>query len=468
MKILTKAVAILMVASALLSCRKEPINNGPEPVKPEQEEPNVEVKIEYTEDIEFSINVLSVEATAVEITVEHTGTEDDTWYGFVTTNTNVGVALADMVEELTKNDDEKVTGLSKGSTKTVRIEGLTPETKYNYIVFAITPEGDVYGTEEHETFKTPIGYKVNPAWSVEYTRRQFIGEYEYEHTVTVTSSDENPYFMTIVTKERFENTEIKTLFNEELEALLKFIDSYNDHSDIESTIEDWSYKESAIDAFDIDLGYTYIAIAIGANAKGELTGLYAVSEEFQPYEEEMTPEYASWIGDWTFTGANGVAFNVNFRKGKSNRTYLMSGWEGDSKSLDGVRPYLDVEIDWYASSNTWMLWSQELDTFTSGGEEFTMYFTAGNYEEGLETVYMTDGLIICIGCDQPNGNREVISYGENKEPFYTHMRYAGLFYDGIGAFTRDVPTFPITVTPATKTTSTDSTARLVRRQNTHK
>ena len=466
MKILIKIAAILMVASALLSCKKEPVNNGPEPGN--TDEPKEEVEIKYTEDIEFSIKVLSVDATTAEIKVEHTGTKDDTWYGFATTSTNIKVAIMDMVAELTDNDDEKVTGLFNGYSKTIKLEGLEPETKYNYIVFAITPEGDVYGTEEYESFKTITEYKVNPAWTVEYKGRQYIEEYEYEHTVTVTSTDENQYFMTVVTKDRFDNTEIEVLLGEEVDAFNKFIDDYNAYYAIDSTVEDWSFVGDAIDAFGIELGYTYVAMAIGCDTKGNLTGLYAYSEEFEPAEEEMTEAYASWIGDWTFTGANGVAFDVNFRKGKSNATYIMSGWEGNSKSLDGVRPYLDVEIDWYASSNTWMLWSQALGTFKSNGEEFTMYFTSGNYVDLGEEMYMTDGLIICIGCDQPNGKREVISYGEDNKPFYTHMRYAGQFYNGTGAFTVDVPTFPITVTPATKTTSTDSTARLVRRQNTHK
>ena len=224
MKILLRLATIMMVSSVILSCKKDPIDTGKDPVKPGPDKPNVEVKIEYTEDIEFAINVLSVGATTAEIEVKHTGTEDDTWYGFATTSTNVRVAMMDMVEELTQ--DEKVTGLTNGISKTIRLEGLTPETKYNYIVFAITEDGDVYGTEEYETFRTVIEYKVNSAWTVEYTGRQFIGENEYENTVSVTSKDENPYFMTIVTQERFESTEIKTLLTEELESLKEFIDQY--------------------------------------------------------------------------------------------------------------------------------------------------------------------------------------------------------------------------------------------------
>ena len=138
MKNLFKIATILMVASAFLSCKKEPIDTGKEPVTPGPDQPNVEVEIDYTEDIEFALKVLSVGATTAEIEVEHTGTEDDTWYGFVTTSTNIRVAIQDMVEELTQT--EKVTGLTNGYKKTIKLEGLTPETKYNYIVFAITED----------------------------------------------------------------------------------------------------------------------------------------------------------------------------------------------------------------------------------------------------------------------------------------------------------------------------------------
>ena len=459
MKILTKVAAILMVASALLSCKKEPVNNVPnEPEKPDQ--PNVEVEIEYTEDIEFSIKVLSVDATTAEIKVEHTGTEDDTWYGFATTSTNIKVAIMDMVAELTENDDEKVTGLFNGYSKTIKLKDLEPETKYNYIVFAITEDGDVYGTEEYESFKTTTDYKVNSAWTVEYTGRQYIGEYEYENTVTVTSTDSNPYFTTIVEKSRFDSTDKEELLKEELESFMKFIEDYNTYNEVETTFASWCFTGNSIDAFGLESGHTYVAMAIGATPECKLTGLYAYSEEFQPYEEEMTPEYASWIGDWTFTGANGVAFDVNISKEKSNFSYIMTGWEGPEAKRH------KVILDWYPNSNTWFLYSQFIGTFTSTGYgDFDLYFTAGNYDTDGEHVYMTEGLIICIGGEQKDG-KVVVGYSENDKSLYTHMRFAGLWSDGVGGITATskFPTFPLTVTPATKTKSIDCKASPVSRK----
>ena len=462
MKNLFKAATIMMTALAILSCKKDPIDTGKDPVNPNPEpepEPEIEVEIDYTEDIEFSLELLSVEAETAEIQVTHTGTKDDTWYGFTTTSPNVMVAIEDMVDKLTDTGD-KVTGLLNGTSKTIRVENLKPETEYTYIVFAITNEGDVYGTYAYEIFTTPIKYQANTAWKVEYTGRQYIGEEEYEHTVTVKSTDSNPYIMTIVTKERFDNTDIKELLTEELDELKKFITKYNEYYGIESTIKDWSYVGDGIDAFGIELGYTYVAMAIGVTEKGQLTGLYAASEEFQPYEEEMTPEYASWIGDWTFTGANGVAFNVNITKEKSNKTFVMTGWEGEEASK------CKVIIDWYG--DTWMLWSQ----FLYGGTNATY----GDYEVYICPVDANSGYRylgdypICVGAVTSDGSRMVGAYLEGTLTF-THMQFIAEWSDGPRPITRtkDFPHFPITVTPATSTLSVDKAAKavLVERKATH-
>ena len=457
MKKIFKLASIAIAAFTLFGCEEIPQTNTEEPDKPNTETPDEEKEIDYTEDIEFDLELKLLEADTAEITISHNGTEDDTWCAFATTSTNVTISIEDMVEELTSGGG-KVTGLSNGTSKTVTLEDLEPETKYTYIVFAITADGDVYGSHAFIRFTTPVNYRPNPAWSVEYTGRQFIGNEEYEHTVTVTSSDNNPYFMTIVTKERFESTETVTLLNEELDSFVEFIDSYNNYYGIDSTIEDWIYTGSAIDAFGIELGYTYVAMAIGVTGKGELTGHYAVSEEFEPYEEEMTPEYASWIGNWILTGANGVSFDVSMTKDKSNMTYAMTGWE---------TPDFEVIVDWYPTENTWILWSQYIGTYTSVGYgDFDLYFVPANYVKGGQEVYATDGLPICIGCDMPSGDRMVIGYSEDDKSLYTHMRFAGVWADGIGGITAtsDFPTFPLTVTPAPSPKSTDSIPKPVRRK----
>ena len=171
----------------------------------------------------------------------------------------------------------------------------------------------------------------------------------------------------------------------------------------------------------------------------------------------MSFEYASWLGTWTMTGANGVSFDVTFSKDKSNASYIMTGWETDQ---------FDVIVDWYPSGNLWMLWSQYVGTYTSVGYgDFDLYFAPANYVEQGQEVYTTEGLIICTGLDMPNGERMVLGYVEDDKALYTHMRYAGVWYDGVGGITAttDFPTFPLTVTPAASAKSLSNSA-LVKRK----
>ena len=137
--------------------------------------------------------------------------------------------------------------------------------------------------------------------------------------------------------------------------------------------------------------------------------------------------------------------------------------------LEQDYPDFEVIVDWYPTENTWILWSQYIGTYTSDGYgDFDLYFVPAKYVEAGQEVYASDGLPICIGCDMPGGERAVIGYAEEGESLYTHMRFAGIWADGIGGITAttDFPTFPITVTPAASTQSTDSTAKLVRRKAT--
>lgn len=457
MKKIFKLAAVLMTASAIICCEKKPIDIPVDPgtEKPDKEdEKEEEEEIEYTYDLEFTlVEVESVEAESATVKVKHSGHNDDTWVGFATTSTNVSVSIEDKVEELMASGDE-IEGLLNGRNKTVTVTDLKPDTDYTFIAFAITKYGDVYGTYESARFRTPIKIQENAAWTVEYTGRKFIGENEYENTVTVTSTDDKPYFMTIVTKERFDGTDKETLLKEELQSFNEFIQKYNEYYEVETLFKNWCYNKTATDAFDLELGYEYVAMAIGASEDAELTGYYAYSEVFKPYEEEMTEAYASWIGDWVFTGSNGVAFNVNIAKDRSNKTFVMTGWEGEEAS------HCEVIIDWYGDS--WMIWSQHI---RSGSDptygNYDIYFCPVNTENGKG--YIGD-YPMCIGAVTDDGSRMVGIYEEEGFTF-THMQFIAEWPDGLHPITRtrQFPTFPITVTPATKTKSADCKASPVRR-----
>ena len=226
------------------------------------------------------------------------------------------------------------------------------------------------------------------------------------------------------------------------------VKQYNEYYGVETLFKKWCYSSTATDAFGLEYGYEYVAMAIGASEDGELTGHYAYSEVFKPYEEEMTEAYASWIGDWVFTGSNGVAFNVNIAKDRSNKTFVMTGWEGEEAS------HCEVIIEWYGNdSNTWMIWSQLVK---SGSDpdygNYEIYFCPANSTTGMG--YIGDGYPMCVGATTADGSRMVGIYQEEGFAF-THMQFLAQWPDGLlrVTHTTEFPTFPITVTPATKSST---------------
>ena len=72
-----KTIAVAAALLGLFGCEEVPQNNG---------NTDIDKVIEYTEDIEFELEVKSVTANAAEITISHNGHEDDTWYAFATTS----------------------------------------------------------------------------------------------------------------------------------------------------------------------------------------------------------------------------------------------------------------------------------------------------------------------------------------------------------------------------------------------
>ena len=443
MKKFFRFAAAAVAAIALFSCEtpETPTPDGPD-TPGNTEEP----KVEYTEDIEFDLVVKEVEFDQVKVQVSHTGTKTDTWYYFATTETDIAKAVEDKVDELTA--EATISGLKKTTKTTVTVRNLDPETEYNFVVFAITAEGDVYGTynsTEFKTAKAPLeGYEVNPAWTVQY-----IGDYEYEgeileHVVYVESTDNNTYFTTAWPKAIFEEYGIEVVAEEECKSWVEYLGKYG------YTIEYILADESSLSQVDIDTakyGNEWYIIAIGADTQGNPTGYYAMSELITFVEEEMTEAYADWVGNWTFTGSNGVAFDVEFAKGKSNKTYLMKGWEGpDSEGLD-------VEVTWMEEEGIWVIYAQSFGTYSfgaSGNGEIWFVPNDGTY------LYPAEGIPACLGGYDEEGNRLAIGYSEEAEDgSVIEMVYMHYIADIGGKFymitdTQAWPTFPISITATTK------------------
>lgn len=449
MKKFFRFAAVAVAAFAILSCEKNP--DGPD-TPGNTDEPTVE----YTENIEFELAVKEVEYDLVKVQVSHNGTKTDSWYFFATTETDIAKAVEDKVDELTAN--LPISGLKKTKNTTATVRDLEPETDYNFVVFAITAEGDVYGQYKAIEFTTTAApledFQVNPAWTVTY-----IGDYEedgkvYEDVVSVESTDANTYFTTAWPKDLYEQHGIEAIAQAEIEGWLELLAKYG------KTWDDVIMSGSTLSQVAIyteEYGNEWYILAIGADNKGNLTGYYAVSELVTFQQEELTEGYAAWLGNWTITGANGNTQNVTFSIGKANKTFKMSGYEGDDAAG------LDVIVEWMEEDGIWVIYNQKIGTYSFGqyGPGDIWFLGEGENEE----LYLSE-VPICIGGTLEDGSLAAYGYEESFEgEDGTPMTYKVVTMEYLaylteykeltyitGTFETGYPTFPMAFTPATKTT----------------
>ncbi len=423
---------------------------------PEQPDENKQIN----ENINFTVKALKVEGTTATIKVEHDGTTENPWYGFLTTETDAMKAYQKKVQELLK--EGKVTDVNYKTSLTKTFKDLEPNKDYLYIVFGITESGEIYGVPVSEKFKTgnkKTDMVVNPAWTISYTGLGVINDTEYEHTISVKSTDPNKYFITAWDKLSFETYDISDIALYELENLKAWLKAYNDENKTNITLNQMLFYGNGMDAMNLYPGDWY-AIAIGVDDNGELSGLYAASE-FNIPEEEATESYLSWLGDWTFTGANGASFDVTFHKGINNMLYYMSGWEGTETGYG-----LDIPIEWSKEAEQWAIFTTNLGTFEFEAGLGDIYILGGIGKN----IYPIETLPICIGGFAEDGSRVCYGYSEEAEDGSTltieYMQYVAYineeFYgvNNVEAW----PTFPIVITPrAASGTTVKSEAAMERK-----
>ncbi len=446
MKNIIKFIFTALMFVTLASCTEK----GPDGPGKEDNKLNDKIK--------FTVKALKVEGTSAAIKVEHDGTEADTWYGFATTEANAMDAYQKKAAELQKSGN--ITGLSNKTTQTIQLNDLEPKKNYNYIVFGITADGELYGMPAYASFTTEsdeVKMVENDAWSIEYTGLQ-----EYEganyHTATVTSSDENTYIITAYEKIYFEYYDIIDLAFTGLENYKYAIEIYNEKNNADMKLEDvlctGNYTEVLSNIY--ASGTEWQAIAIGVDgASGELSGYYALSEPFMIQEEEPTTDYLDWIGDWTWTGANGKTFDITFEKGVSNISYIMTGWE----PLVG----LPVEVSWYKSEEEGVPGGWGIHPMFYGTYEFTDengqnaeegdLYLVGSYTFEEQAYLLTEpSLPICFGGLTENNERMCIASqlqdGQGNVITMDDMFFLGVFADGQYYMStyEDIPSFPITIT----------------------
>ena len=447
MKKFFRFAAAAVAAFAVFSCKTP---DTPTPDGPDTPGNTDEPKVEYTENIEFTLEVVEVEADAAKVKVSHNGKRTDNWTYFATTETDIVEAIEAKVEDLLANGAT----LEKNTSKTVTVRDLEAETKYTFVAFAITTEGDVYGTYKTVEFTTaaaPLeGFQVNPAWTVEYVGEGVADDGKsYEHRIAVTSADNNPYLTSVVTKADYDQFGIQAIAEGEIAYWTDYVNQFNQANGTNYTINALLYEGNVVEGWDLDAG-EFVALAIGVGENGAATGYYAASEVFAVVEAEMSEAYAAWLGDWTFTDGDGVALNVTFGAKSNNKTYNMFGF--DAPELDAY----PVEVTWMEEDGIWAIFPQNFGTFTfDDGSKGDIYFLGGQVtEEGKFSLY-TD-VPICVGGMTGDGSRVVMGYADEENGISISLMSHFVVISGQPYFwaeTATIPWFPMAITPAASTSA---------------
>ncbi len=374
----------------------------------------------------LSVDVDNITATSAKIKVTHNGKTADSWYYVLTTDLSAkeDAVISEAVEALKKQDIGSHLIFNKNYTEI--LAPLSPKTTYKYIAFGLTEDGVVYGERASVKFTTLAQNSgneggdegvdevyeqmlPNPSWKIAYTGAGTIDGKEYKHTVTVNSTDKNPYTIAAVYASEYDASNpslLRDLGEQLVESMKDYLNSYNNAYDTSYVLNDLLYRGNGATAFDsLDPGY-YIAIAIGITANGEVSGLYAVSPTFHIEEETPTTLYNGWLGDWVIKGDNNISNNVVIGRKIANKSINLIGLMGLPFSIEG---------EYSAERNDIVFSAQVVATdYTFSNGSVGDVLLLGSDQDGKFYGLDNGNYGIAIAGVLENGHRAIVRYGVNQ------------------------------------------------------
>ena len=146
------------------------------------------------DDLAFTLELDSVDATSAKIKVSHNGTKEDTWFGFATTEKDPLDSVEDLVADIIAEGGR--ISLKKSVQSTFSVKDLTPETDYTFVVVGLTDAGEVYGFPNSIEFTTGRDLSKlaedKERWKISYERTEYKGE--KCEGVTIECADEEIYY----------------------------------------------------------------------------------------------------------------------------------------------------------------------------------------------------------------------------------------------------------------------------------
>ena len=430
------------------------------------------------QDLTFTLNIIETQASLVKVKVGHNGTATDTWYAFVTTESNVKTAVEEKVQELMA--DGKISGLKKSANTTVTIRNLVPETDYKFIAIGLSEDGEIYGLPCDVDFTTTRDASIlveSQDWSMEYNRDTNENGEKVE-TFIVQCAEGKPYYFTTIDKLSLEASEMTVqdyvayVIDNEIPMML----------DYGYTMKDLIATESYIFATSRMVSGDYYALAIGYDTGYKVTGFFSV-QEFTIQEETAEPEYTQWLGTWDFTsrieydvessdGGNepeviskDVTYKINIEHYDNNFMYIVTGCEDSGAAQYKLSAYLgDYGKAFPACYNRGMFEIQETTVgyvpFETGNYFLGIYGVADITYQGKtyeSTLSAFDGVTMATATMEEDGTAQLIGTEQTVSDFA--IKYVGMGYiaypdaeNGDLLLWNDPMQFPISMKKAEKST----------------
>ena len=363
MKIQKILTSIIAAAAIVCSCEKAP-------------EGGTDMPSNIKSDLTFTLSITEISYNYVQLSVKHNGTTNDTWYGFLTDQPSGKDAslIAAKIAEIKK--DGQIQGLEKRTSKRVEFNDLEAATKYRYIVFAITPDGQLYGNMASIDIETPEGFLLKKVedWSVAYEGRN-AGTNMETYSVVFNKNGAARCHVGFIPKWMVEYYEALPEIQEEIAGHgglridigeQTFLFTVLDYLVFEELFEYWGYydedanyfnqetfKESSTFELPRQESGDYYAVAIGF-ADCYPTFTYSV-DEITIAKETASADYSSWLGTWTLTGSNNISYNLKFVENDPNYSFYVYGWECSESVHDKNCPENCTEHTLYSDFSTYEL-----------------------------------------------------------------------------------------------------------------
>ena len=463
MKKFFKFAAIAAAAFALLSCGKDP--QGGEGTGTGTGNENTGLN----QDLKFELELLEVEATSAKIKVQHDGETTDTWYWFVTTDSDIEGAVLEKVDELTESGN---VSLNKSKGKNVTAKDLDPETEYTFVVFGLSTEGEVYGNTGTLEFKTKkgeiTGLEESEEWKIAYAGRE-----DGKEMFSIECGENSLYFFDIVSEYAITDDNGKNYLQEYLLMMVEQLQAYLDYGISMEELYNYGLIQMGPGTLQTDRmpSDTYYAFAIGYEASGEPTGTYsAIKFTIEP--EVAEEAYLQWIGTYDLTDKNGATYRITLHDVDPNYMYAVTGWEcGEWLNETGMdfTDALGTELYFFAYYNQGKVEFREEfiadltvtdNTGAAHETEFGLYGYA-TFPEGTSLI-TTGGSTLAVaesGAEGITVNGVDMEFDGGEMATVSGMGYAAMVVGGNNFFRWNAPMeLPFTMSPVAAGASQQSMA----------